>query len=89
MLEMVVVFAHWCPTCNMMMPIAEEIAEDYADKMQTIWIDVDQQPEVIEKYEIEIVPTFILMREQKEVARMAGMVGENILRKRIDYENGL
>lgn len=89
MLEMVVVFAHWCPTCNMMMPIAEEIAEDYADKMQTIWIDVDQQPEVIEKYEIEIVPTFIIMREQKEVARMAGMVGENILRKRIDYENGL
>ena len=89
MLEMIVVFAHWCPTCNMMLPIVEEIESDYVDKLRMIWIDVDKSPEVIEQYEIQIVPTFILMREQKEVARMAGMIGENVLRKRIDDEDRL
>lgn len=89
MLEMIVVFAHWCPTCNMMLPIVEEIAADYVKKVKTTWIDVDQHPEVIEKYEIQIVPTYILLHGQKEVARMAGMIGENILRKRLDDEDRL
>lgn len=89
MLEMIVVFAHWCPTCNMMLPIVEELETDYVDRLKMTWIDVDQHPEVIEKYGIQIVPTFIFMREEMEVARMAGMIGENILRKRIDDEDRL
>lgn len=87
MLEMIVVFAHWCPTCNMMLPIVEEVEADYAGKIQMNWIDVEQHPEVIEEYEIQIVPTFIIRREQKEVTRMAGMIGEKILRERIDHES--
>lgn len=87
MLEMIVVFAHWCPTCNMMLPVIEEIESDYVDKVKMTWIEIDKHPEVIEKYGIEIVPTFILFREQMEVARMAGMIGENILRKRIEHES--
>ena len=86
MLEMIVVFAHWCPTCNMMLPIVEEVDADYTGKIQMNWIDVEQHPEVIEEYEIQIVPTFIMRREQKEVARMAGMIGENVLRERIEHE---
>lgn len=87
MLEMIVIFAHWCPTCNMMMPLVEEIETDYADKVKMTWIDVDKHPEVIEEYKVQIVPTFILMKEQAEIARMAGMIGENILRKRIEHES--
>lgn len=89
MLEMIVVFAHWCPTCNMMLPIVEEIETDYVDKLRVIWIEIDKHPEAIEGYGIQIVPTFILMRKQKEVARMAGMIGEDVLRKRIDDEDRL
>lgn len=87
MLEMIIVFAHWCPTCNMMLPIVEELEADYAGKVKMTWIEADKHPEAIEMYEIQIVPTFILMREQKEVARMAGMIGENILRERIEHES--
>lgn len=89
MLEMIVVYAHWCPICNMMMPIVEEIETDSADKVSITWIDVEKSPEAIEQYGIEIVPTYILMRKQVEVARMAGMIGEQVLRKRIDDEDGL
>ena len=86
MLEIIVIFAHWCPTCSMMMPIVEELEADYVDKVKIIWIEADKHPEAIEQYEIQIVPTFIFMREQKEVARMAGMIGENILRERIEQD---
>ena len=86
MLEMIVVFAHWCPICNMMLPIVEEIETEYLERVKVIWIEFDKQPEVVEQYKIEIVPTFIILRENTEVARMAGMIGENILRKRIVNE---
>lgn len=86
MLEMIVVFAHWCPICNMMLPIVEEIETEYLERVKVIWIEFDKHPEVVEQYKIEIVPTFIILRENTEVARMAGMIGENILRKRIENE---
>lgn len=89
MLEMIIVFAHWCPTCNMMLPIFEELETDYADQVKTTWIDVDKHPEAIEQYGVQIVPTLILVWEQREVARMAGMIGEQVLRKRIEDENRL
>ena len=84
MLEMIIVYAHWCPICNMMRPIAEEIEQDYADKIHVEWIDIEKHPDVIEKYGIQIVPTFILMKEKKEMGRMAGMIGEDVLRERIE-----
>lgn len=84
MLEMIVVFAHWCPTCNMMMPIVEELEADYADRVQMKWIDVEEYPAVYEEYGIQIVPTFIMRRGKEEIARMAGMIGESVLRERIE-----
>ena len=84
MLEMIVIFAHWCPICNMMLPVAEEIEADYAGKLTVTWIDAEEHPEALESYEIQIVPTFILQCEGREIARMAGMIGEQVLKERIN-----
>ena len=84
MLEMIIIFAHWCPVCNMMLPVAEEIEADYKGQLKVTWIDAEEHPELLEVYEIQIVPTFILQREGNEIARMAGMIGEDILRARIN-----
>lgn len=83
MLEMIIIFAHWCPICNMMLPVAEEIEADYKGQLKVTWIDAEEHPELLEAYEIQIVPTFILQRDGNEIARMAGMIGEDILRDRI------
>lgn len=86
MLEMIVVYEHSCPVCNMMRPIVEEIEKDSADKVSVTWIDAETALEVMEQYGIQIVPTYIFMQNQVEVARMEGMIGEHVLRKRIDNE---
>ncbi len=82
--RMLVLFAHWCPKCNMMMPIVDELEMHYVKKMQVLRIDVEKEPEQMEKYQAEIVPTFIIFVEGREVGRMAGMIGENTLYRRID-----
>lgn len=82
--KMLVLFAHWCPKCNMMMPIVDEVEMHYVNKMQVIRIDVEEEPEQKEKYQAEIVPTFIIFIKEKEVGRMAGMIGEETLYNRIE-----
>lgn len=82
--KMLVLFAHWCPKCNMMMPIVDELEMHYVKELQVLRIDVEKEPEQMEKYQAEIVPTFIVFIQDKEVGRMSGMIGENTLYRRID-----
>lgn len=82
--KMIVLFAHWCPKCNMMMPIVDEVEEYYGERLQVVRIDVEKEPEKMEEFEAEIVPTFILFRNEHEVGRMAGMIGEKFVYERID-----
>lgn len=86
---MLVLFAHWCPKCNMMMPIVDELEDYYNEKLQVLRIDIEKNPEVMEEYKAEIVPTFIFYkqtqeREEIEVGRMAGMIGEKMMYQRIE-----
>ena len=82
MWKVIVIFLHGCPTCNMMLPLIEDVVAEYG--LQTEWVDADKMPEAFERYEVEVVPTMIFYKEEKEVARMTGMIGETILRERIE-----
>ena len=82
--KMLVLYAHWCPKCSMMMPIVDELEMHYVGKLQVTRIDVEKEPEQMEMYQAEIVPTFIVFRKDREVGRMSGMIGEKTLYRRID-----
>ena len=82
--KMLVLYAHWCPKCSMMMPIVDELEVHYVEKLQVTRIDVEKEPEQMEIYQAEIVPTFIVFRKDREVGRMSGMIGEKTLYRRID-----
>ena len=40
--EMIVLFVHWCPICNMMMPVVEEVETQYQEQLTVIRIDVEE-----------------------------------------------
>lgn len=64
-------FALWCGPCMMMMPIIEDIADSDVD-VYVCRADIDDLPEICEKYEVRSVPTLILFNEGKPMARMTG-----------------
>lgn len=82
--KMLVLYAHWCPKCNMMMPLVDEIETHYGEKLQIVRVDVEKEPEKMEEFGAEIVPTFILYLEENEVGRMAGMIGEKTFYQRLE-----
>lgn len=62
--------AEWCNPCQRTKPIAEELhAEGIID---FDFIDADLEVDMINKFEIKAVPTYILIKDGKEIKRMNG-----------------
>lgn len=85
---LIVLFAHWCPKCSMMMPVVDEIEQTYKDQLKVVRVDIEKESELAKDYGIQVVPTFVIMKENEEVMRMAGIIGEKILKERIDTAIG-
>ena len=61
--------ADWCGPCKKVRPIVEELIKDgYSFQV----IDVDIEKELVEKFQISSVPTFILFKNEKSVKRVSG-----------------
>ncbi|NPD31291.1 thioredoxin [Eggerthellaceae bacterium zg-1084] len=52
-------FATWCGPCKMMAPVVDEIAAEEAGKVAVYKIDIDENPEVAQRYGVMSIPTFI------------------------------
>lgn len=61
--------ADWCGPCKKVRPIVEELKKE--GHMFQI-IDVDYEEELVRKYEIRSVPTFILFEDNTELNRISG-----------------
>ena len=72
-------FATWCGPCRIQSPIIHELAEKLGDKADVRMIDVDQNPELADKYGIAVVPTLIIEKDGKEIHRLEGVTGAETL----------
>lgn len=63
--------ADWCNPCKKVKPVVDEINREYSDA-KFITIDADTELELVEKFGIKSVPTFILIDDGKEVSRTTG-----------------
>lgn len=56
-------WASWCGPCRMVSPIVDEIGEESEGKFKVGKIDVDDQPELAERYNVMSIPTLIAFRD--------------------------
>jgi thioredoxin 1 len=72
-------WAVWCMPCKMMDPILEQAAADYSGKMIVARVNVDEEPELAEKFNIVSIPTMILFSKGEAAARKVGAVPRHIV----------
>lgn len=66
-----------CIPCKMMAPILEQLKSEYAGSMKVEVIDVEENPDIAEKYEVRIIPTQIFFdAEGKELFRHMGYISK-------------
>lgn len=62
-------WASWCGPCRMMSPVIDKIAEEMGDKLKVCKVNVDENHELAEKYEIMTIPAFIVIKNGAEAGR--------------------
>lgn len=65
-------WANWCGPCRMLSPIVDEIAEERAD-IKVGKINVDEQGELANSFNVASIPTLVLMKDGKPVGRSVGL----------------
>src|SRR3569833_3405799 len=68
-------WAAWCGPCKMMAPAFEQAAAQLEPRMRLAKLDTEAAPGVSAQFGIRSIPTLILFRQGREVARQAGAMG--------------
>ena len=66
-------WAGWCGPCRALAPTIEEIAAEYAEKVFVGKLDVDENPNKAECFQVFSIPTMILFKNGCEVDRIVGL----------------
>jgi thioredoxin 1 len=68
--------ALWCGPCKVQSPILKDLAAELGGKVRVIKIDVDQNPELAGRYQIQGVPTIMVFKNGKSIWRQSGVASK-------------
>lgn len=77
-------WAPWCGPCKMMTPVLNDVAETEGGKVTIGKVNVDNQQQLAQKFNIRNIPTLVLFNNGKEVNRYMGVKTKKFLVKEVD-----
>mgnify|MGYP002627440909 CR=1 FL=1 len=72
--------ADWCGPCRMLSPILEEVSKKN-DNIKIVSINIDDEDELAEEYQVSSIPCLVYLKEGKEVKRQVGLLPKDALEK--------
>jgi thioredoxin 2 len=67
-------WAPWCGPCRIVEPGVERAAGSLAGRLKVVKVNLDQAPRTAERLGVQGIPTLLLLRHGREVARQVGAV---------------
>lgn len=64
-------FANWCGPCKMLMPVLEEIDQEF-DQVDIVKVNIDQDEELAKRFGVLSIPTLIFFSNGEEVEKTIG-----------------
>jgi thioredoxin 1 len=72
-------WAEWCGPCKMIAPLLDEAADDFADRMTVVKLNIDENPNTPNKYGIRSIPTLMLFKDGTVQAQKLGAMSKSQL----------
>jgi thioredoxin 1 len=69
-------WAEWCGPCKLIEPVLDQIAEENQGRLRVAKVNVDDNLEVVRRFEVMSVPTLILFKEGVPQLRLVGAKGK-------------
>lgn len=77
-------WAEWCGPCKMIMPIIDELAKEFSNKVKFGKLDVDDSPNTAAKFGIRSIPTIMIFKDGKVMDQMIGVQPKNVMKAKIE-----
>ena len=77
-------WAVWCGPCKIMEPVIEELEKELGDKIEVQKVNVDDEPEKASKFGVMGIPTYVVLKDGKEVGRKVGVSPKAELKKLLE-----
>ena len=69
-------YAEWCGPCKMLSPVVDEVAQENED-VKVVKINVDEAQDLAMEYKVMSIPTLVVIKNSREVARSVGVVDKS------------
>lgn len=66
-------WAPWCGPCRMLAPVLEELASEVKENVEICKLNVDENRELVIKYNISAIPAVLIFKEGKLVKQIIGL----------------
>ena len=76
-------FATWCGPCKQLAPILDEIEQNHKGEVIFKRIDVDQEPELAQEFNVEAIPTLMFVTPKGEYQTIMGLQTPEIIEAKI------
>jgi thioredoxin 1 len=74
-------WAPWCGPCRMLGPVVEALSDEMKGQLKFGKVNVDEQPELSEKFEVASIPTILLLKDGKIIANRVGAANKEALKE--------
>ncbi len=84
MTQLIDFYADWCGPCKIMAPALEQLEKEYSGKLEVKRVDVEAEGGMASEFGIYSIPTFVILKDGKEIDRREGAMPKEILRSWIN-----
>ena len=77
-------WAEWCGPCHAVAPVLDTIVAERPDELKLVKVNIDEAPRVAQRFEVQAIPTLVLIHRGQVLDRQIGAAPESTLRAWLD-----
>ena len=81
-------WAEWCGPCKMIAPVLDDIAAEFGDQLTVAKLNIDENPQTPQKFNIRSIPTLLLFNGGSVAAQQVGAVNKAQLKAFLEQHLG-
>ncbi|MGH9223727.1 MAG: thioredoxin [Acidimicrobiales bacterium] len=74
-------WAEWCGPCRAVSPVLDQIADERADELRVVKVNIDEEPDLAHRYGILSIPTIVLFKGGEPAAAAVGAQPKRMLER--------